>query len=459
MQVYIYKNGQQLGPFEKSVVIEMIAKCELTKDDWVFREFDTEWSKAGSLYKTINPTIVKFTLTSGLIIGYQLSSFTPTDVVYFKIPAEKINGDNFKKRYLKDFYEQWFGQNWQAGNEDDSRYQIVDEKIEILSAENLAKAEWRQPDTRLYLIKNGQIEKVELAEFENAPDFVEKITKKFHKPTAENSLQNKTEPVTQTSVEHAILQAIELRLDEKIEPLPFLRKLLEFETWRVPIFNKSDFATDGNLLQPMIFYSENKAENAVYIFSDPQAVADFTNSRGESTEGIFLTLPGINAFDLDFSECDFLCINPYSETSIDYPGDQFELIKTMIGSIKIEKKLRELQSINRDKSLIDELSAYKHYFWVFYSSGEALIMKDALGKTTLPVFTSADYFEMYKKRYCEEFNLDESLLKYELIDGVELGKRILVSEPDKVMFNIFSGYVVNFGNEIGNLLTEIKFDD
>jgi GYF domain 2 len=179
MQLYIYKNGQQFGPFEKSAVIEMIAKSELTKDDWIFREFDTEWSKVGTLYKTINPVIVKFTLKSGLLINRQLSSFTPIDVVYFKLPAETISRDNFRKRYIEEFYELWFGKNWREGNEDDSRYEILSENIEILSLEELAKADWREPDTRVYLIKNEIIEKVELSEFDNFSLIVQKI-KKYH---------------------------------------------------------------------------------------------------------------------------------------------------------------------------------------------------------------------------------------------------------------------------------------
>jgi GYF domain 2 len=177
MQIFIHKNGQQFGPFEKPAVIEMIAKSELTKDDWIFREFDTEWSKVGSLYKTINPVIIKFTLESGLLINWQLSSYKPIDIIYFKLPAETISRDNFRKRYLGEFYDQWFGKNWRDGNEDDSRYEILSEEIEILLPEELAKADWRQPDSRVYLIKNEIIEKVELSEFDNFPLIVQKIKK------------------------------------------------------------------------------------------------------------------------------------------------------------------------------------------------------------------------------------------------------------------------------------------
>jgi hypothetical protein len=433
MQLYIYKNGQQLGPFEKSAVVEMIAKGELIEDDWIFREFDTEWSKVGSLFKTINPVIVKFTLTSGLIIGWQLSSFTPIDVVYFKLPAETISTDNFKKRYLRDFYELWFGKNWQSGNEDDSRYQIVDEKIEILSAEDLAKAEWRQPDTRLYLIKNGKIEKVEQAEFETFPLIVQKIKK----PKTQN-----------TPEEIAVNQAMFDRNAEKLDPKEFIRKICEFQTWRVPIRNNPNDVIAGELPQIAVYKGLTEFEKVFCFFSDAQSYSDYANKFGEKAVQTFLTLSGDYLFAADFSQIDYINLNPFSDNALNYASDQFQLLNAMAGSIKIERKLREFHTGNSDEILVNEIKNHPHYFLIMRKPPEFddefskvhLIQKN-LGEYRLTIFTSPDLFTKYNASVGET-------LEYKLIAGKELGFRALAEHCVGIIFNPNCDYELEFGSEL-----------
>jgi hypothetical protein len=429
MQVYIYKNGQQLGPFEKSVVIGMIAKCELTKDDWIFREFDTEWSKVGTLYKTVNPAIIKFTLTSGLIIGYQLSSYTPIDTVYFKLSAETISGDNFRKRYLRAFYEQWFGLNWQAGNEDGSRYQVVDEKIEILSAEDLAKADWRQPDTRLYLIRNDKIEKIELAEFENFPLIVQKIKK----PKPQN-----------TPEEIAVNQAMFDRNAEKIDPKEFIRKICEFQTWRVPVIGKSDDLIADKPMQNVVFKGVTENERVYCFFTDDKSCSDYTSKIGEKAVNNFLTLSGDSVFAMDFSNIEYINLNPFSDNALNYASDQFQLLNAMAGSIKIERKLREFHQGKNDKELLEEIKNHQHYFLIMQSSdnfdSKVHLIQKNIGEYWLPIFTSPDLFSGYNKSLGEN-------LEYKLIAGNEIGFRALAEDVFGIAFNPNSEYQLEFGSE------------
>ena len=43
MQIYINKNGQQLGPVSEEKVLEMVARGELKSNDFMIREGDSEW--------------------------------------------------------------------------------------------------------------------------------------------------------------------------------------------------------------------------------------------------------------------------------------------------------------------------------------------------------------------------------------------------------------------------------
>ncbi len=50
MQIYVSKNGQQLGPFEEAKVLEMMEKGELAPNDAAIRQGETQWSSLENLY-------------------------------------------------------------------------------------------------------------------------------------------------------------------------------------------------------------------------------------------------------------------------------------------------------------------------------------------------------------------------------------------------------------------------
>jgi hypothetical protein len=50
MQIYIYKNNQQMGPFEEQRVLEMLKKGELSANDMGVRQGEKDWQKLGSLF-------------------------------------------------------------------------------------------------------------------------------------------------------------------------------------------------------------------------------------------------------------------------------------------------------------------------------------------------------------------------------------------------------------------------
>ncbi len=54
MQIYINKNGQQLGPFEEDKVFEMLAMGEVSPDDFAIRQGDRDWQKLETFFQGIN---------------------------------------------------------------------------------------------------------------------------------------------------------------------------------------------------------------------------------------------------------------------------------------------------------------------------------------------------------------------------------------------------------------------
>ena len=50
MQVYLFKDGQQTGPFDENAVLERLRSGELKKDDLGIREGDSNWSNMGDIF-------------------------------------------------------------------------------------------------------------------------------------------------------------------------------------------------------------------------------------------------------------------------------------------------------------------------------------------------------------------------------------------------------------------------
>ncbi len=55
MQIYVNKNGQQLGPFDESKVIEMLRNGQLAMNDLGFKQGQQQWQKLEVLFPTAVP--------------------------------------------------------------------------------------------------------------------------------------------------------------------------------------------------------------------------------------------------------------------------------------------------------------------------------------------------------------------------------------------------------------------
>lgn len=55
MQIYINKNGQQLGPFEESVVLQMLKNGQLSPNDLGFKQGQQQWQKLEVMFPTPAP--------------------------------------------------------------------------------------------------------------------------------------------------------------------------------------------------------------------------------------------------------------------------------------------------------------------------------------------------------------------------------------------------------------------
>ena len=322
MQIYINKNGQQIGPFDEAKVREMLKNGEVSADDWVFRQGDTEWSRVGTLYPISSLKIIRLTVKTGLEIGWVLSDYQPIGIIFLKVPTENI--ETFRSDYLEQFYDNFHGEGWRSGNSDGSQYRILDEKIELLSVADLAKAEWRQAGEKFfYLVKNGKLEKVELAEFEEPIIYVTKEVA----PVAIT-----VEP--KNSDEANILETIEQYLNDEVSPQKLLRKLVEYERWKVPFTFTDEGLANGETPQLSIF-EDDEGYRGLYIFTD---TTHCSNYLAQGKKQSFITLGGVGIFGFELSDLDFLVINGNSETAITYAPEHFESLNEMSKTVGSERE-------------------------------------------------------------------------------------------------------------------------
>jgi hypothetical protein len=50
MQLYVFRNNQQLGPFEENAVLDQLRSGRLSPDDLGIREGETDWSRLGDIF-------------------------------------------------------------------------------------------------------------------------------------------------------------------------------------------------------------------------------------------------------------------------------------------------------------------------------------------------------------------------------------------------------------------------
>ena len=50
MSIYIYKNNQQLGPFEENQIFEMLRNNQLSPNDSAIRQGEKEWRKISEVF-------------------------------------------------------------------------------------------------------------------------------------------------------------------------------------------------------------------------------------------------------------------------------------------------------------------------------------------------------------------------------------------------------------------------
>jgi GYF domain 2 len=307
MQIFINKNGQQFGPFEENQVLEMMKNDEISGEDYIFRQGDSEWSKIDKLFTFSKLQVFKLTIKTGLIIqlGLPPSSYQPTESLYLKVPSSTLQA--FENDYLAKFYQRYFGETWQIGNSDGSQYVVLDENIEILSAEN--SAEWREAkDGKLYLANEENLNTVSAVEFEKSINFVKikgSETKQFE--TA-NPVENSIQPAIDK-----INDDIRLHLAGRLSFLDLCRSFMEFQYWIIPVQRAKALAGDPKSFT--VFPTGNPDVNGVCFFTSPEALKLFENNTPFSVDS-HLVLSGENVFDYDFSGLTAINVNPFSDNAV-----------------------------------------------------------------------------------------------------------------------------------------------
>lgn len=85
-------------------------------------------------------------------------------IAFFKVSSKTVS--EFRDSFIDQFRSDFLGEDWQSGDSG-ATYQIIEENIILRENDELIKLEFMQKDAKFYLEKNGNLQQVELAEFES----------------------------------------------------------------------------------------------------------------------------------------------------------------------------------------------------------------------------------------------------------------------------------------------------
>lgn len=96
---------------------------------------------------------------------------------FCRVPADWIEDGKLKPDRLENVYEKVYGQNWRIGNDDGSRYVVIDSAVKILSPDEAASTDWSEFETTkdnqywFYIVDAaGEIENVKADGFQADAD-------------------------------------------------------------------------------------------------------------------------------------------------------------------------------------------------------------------------------------------------------------------------------------------------
>jgi hypothetical protein len=72
MSIYLYKNDQQLGPYEDSYVVDQLRRGSLSPDDLAIRQGGKDWLRLGDLFPSVAPDA--FSRPDEPVVGVPLAS-------------------------------------------------------------------------------------------------------------------------------------------------------------------------------------------------------------------------------------------------------------------------------------------------------------------------------------------------------------------------------------------------
>jgi hypothetical protein len=67
-------------------------------------------------------------------------TYTPVNTAVFEVPDTWIDGDHLADGMLARMYAHIYGETWESGNEDGSKYEVLECKVEVLPPGDPAEA-------------------------------------------------------------------------------------------------------------------------------------------------------------------------------------------------------------------------------------------------------------------------------------------------------------------------------
>ena len=87
--------------------------------------------------------VVRITLKDGLMLPGFTAPASYTCVIFCRVPPDWLDGARLGEEKLEVIYESLYGPGWRAGNEDGSRYVVLDVDSRVLEPDEEQSAPWR----------------------------------------------------------------------------------------------------------------------------------------------------------------------------------------------------------------------------------------------------------------------------------------------------------------------------
>jgi len=90
MGIYIYRNNQQFGPYDESVVTDQLRSGQLSRDDMGIREGENDWKKLGEMFPDVTPAFAPIPPPPAAVVSAEAAAPVQYEAVYRGTTLQKV---------------------------------------------------------------------------------------------------------------------------------------------------------------------------------------------------------------------------------------------------------------------------------------------------------------------------------------------------------------------------------